>query len=297
MKNRHVLDLLKLQGLVFVLSLTAIFGHLITLPAVLIVLIRSLLASLIFWAIYAFRKERVPRKAFVHLLLIGGVLGLHWICFFGSAKLSNVSVSLITLSLTAFFTSIIEPLSVGKRIQKFKVFVGLLASLGMSFIFFAMPDHAVGILVGLLAAVLSSVYTVANKKLVSTHNSLSINTVELSGAFLICLFIIPFVPNRAAILSMPSMENLAYLFVLSVFCTVLPYLSMVNMLKKFTAFTINLSLNMEPIYGILLAWALFQEAEEFGWRFFTGLILILFSMFLNGQQKRFNKIFFRFRPM
>ena len=215
---------------------------------------------------------------------MGAVLGVHWFCFFGSARLSTVSLSLVTMSTTAFFTSIIEPLSQNKAIQRKEVALGLMVVLGMSIIFQFEQEHALAIFIGLIGAILSSIYSVANVHLSKKHKPITINFFQLSGAFLISLLVITFQISSGSIEIQTlhiSKIDLLYFIILGLFCTVLPYLELVRLLKSISAFSVNLVINMEPIYGIVLAWLVFGTEEKMTSGFYVGAALIILSLVLN----------------
>ncbi|MCR9063251.1 MAG: DMT family transporter [Cytophagales bacterium] len=288
--QQNLKDYLKLHLVVVLLGLTAILGKLITLPALELVIFRTFIASAVFGLIFFFRGERLPLSVFWKMLLIGAVLGVHWLCFFGSAKLANVSVSLVTFSTTAFFTSILEPITSSKRISVFELVLGGLVVLGTSIIFNSAPHHTEGIILGLIAGFLSSVYSVGNRHLAARWSSLSINTVELLGAFVVSLALLPVFSEGSLLKTLPSVSDRAYIFILALICTVLPYLVVVNLLKRFTAFTVNLAVNMEPIYGMIMAWLVFGESEKMDWRFYVGAIIILSTLILHANKKAFSRL-------
>lgn len=278
-------DYLKLHGVVLLFSITAILGKLISTPTVGIVFYRTLLASMVFFGIYHHRENTLPnKKDILKLLGVGAILGVHWFCFFRSARLSTVSLSLVTMSTTAFFTSIIEPISQGKTVQKKEVILGVMVVLGMGIIFQFEQEHGVAILVGLIGAILASIYAVANVHFTKKHNSITINFFQLSGACLISILVIIFRLSTGAI-EIESIyftkNNRIYFIILSLLCTVLPYIELVRLLKTLSAFSVNLVINMEPIYGIILAWLIFGAEEKMTSGFYIGASLIILSLVLN----------------
>ncbi len=274
-----------LHAMVVLLGLTAILGKLITLPTVSLIFYRTLIATAFFAFVLIYRKVRLPSlREFWPILLVGLVLGVHWFCFFGSARMSTIALSLVTFSTTSFFTSILEPLTNKKAISYRELFLGLLVVVGMAIIFRFEQAHLPAILVGLAGALLTSVYSVANSHLVKRHSSLVINFGQLSGALLVTVLVLPVLVSLGEIQWVqvkPGWSDLVYLLILALLCTVLPYLRIVDLLRKFSAFTVNLSINMEPIYGILMAWAVFGEAEKMSVQFYAGAVLILLSLVLN----------------
>lgn len=282
-------DYIRLHGIVLLFSITAILGKLISVSTIGMVLYRTLLASLAFGALFLLKENtKLSKRDILKLLSVGAILGVHWFCFFGSARLATVSLGLVTMSTTAFFTSIIEPLSQKRAIQRKEVVLGLLVVLGMGIIFQFEQEHGLAILIGLIGAVLSSVYSVANVHLSKKHKPITINFFQLSGAFLISLLVIAFQISSGSIQIQSlhiSKIDVLYLIILGLFCTVLPYLELVRLLKSLSAFSVNLVINMEPIYGILLAWLIFGASEKMTSGFYAGAVLIIASLVLNHYWK------------
>ncbi|WP_341226069.1 DMT family transporter [uncultured Arcticibacterium sp.] len=278
-------DYLRLHGIVLLFSLTAILGKLISVSTVGMVLYRTLLASLVFGILYLIKTQtRINKIEALKLMGVGAILGVHWFCFFGSARLATVSLGLVTMSTTAFFTSIIEPISQKKSIQMKELILGLLVVFGMGIIFQFEQEHALAILVGLIGAILASIYSVANVHFTKKFKPITINFFQLSGAYLISLLVIVFRLNTGAIeiasINFTKIDAL-YLIILSLLCTVLPYLELVRLLKTLSAFSVNLVINMEPIYGIILAWLVFGAEEKMTSGFYVGSGLIILSLILN----------------
>jgi drug/metabolite transporter (DMT)-like permease len=182
--NQNTKNQLVLHSVVLLLGLTAILGKLTSISALPVVVYRTAIASFFFAILFYFRKNKVyDISSLKPLILTGMVLGLHWICFFGSARMSTVSLSLVTFSTTSFFTSILEPLSKKESIRKKEIFLGFLVIIGMFFIFQFESVHFNAIMVGLFGAILSSVYSVSNVHLTKKNSALFINLVEIASAF------------------------------------------------------------------------------------------------------------------
>ena len=285
----HTKDYLALQGIVLLFSLTAIFGKLIELPVAYMVTYRTFTAATIIGILfYIKRPEKLTLKHLTHLLPIGAVLGIHWLLFFGSARLASVSLSLITVSTTTFFTSILEPLVKKHKWNIQEMILGILIVCGMGLIFQAESVHALGITVGLISAFMGAIYMTANSVVSKKYSSMTVNFLQLSGAFLICLPVALWYQPRMQLI-IPSSMDLVYLAILSILCTVVPYLILVSLLSRLSAFTVNLSINLEPVYGILLALALFGEDEQMKPGFYIGGAIILFAVIWNAIQERKNR--------
>ncbi len=283
-------DFIKLHFLVVILGFTAILGKLVQIDTLGVVLFRTLVASAGLGVIFYYRKLQIPDKnQIIRLLAIGFVLGIHWICFFGSARMSTVSLSLITFSTTSFFTSVLEPLVKKEPFRPKDMFLGLLAIAGMCLIFTFEFAHLDAILIGLAGALLSAIYTILNARLVKSSNSTTINFFELSGAFLTLLLLtsIIYITNNQLIGNIiPNSDDWIWLLILGIGCTVYPYLEMVKLLEKFSAFTVNLAINMEPVYGIVMAWLIFGKEEKMTPGFYAGAAIILFSLALNAWWRK-----------
>lgn len=292
--NASLKDYAFLHFLVIILGFTAILGKLIEINPVALVFFRTAIASVFIAVLIKFKKHEfgVPKPLFIRLILVGLILAFHWVCFFGSARLSTVSISLITYSTTSFFTSFIEPLSTHKKISAREVILGSLAIVGILLIFNFESQYFLGIIVGLFGAFLVAIYSTSNAIMTHKLPSIIINFYQLSAACvgMLISFAVFYALNWVDLASsIPSKQGWFWLFVLSTFCTVFPYIAMVTLMKKFSAFTINLSLNMEPIYGVGLAILFFGQTEHMSNGFYFGSLLILFSVGLHSYWNRQKK--------
>lgn len=292
--NSTLKDYLFLHFLVVILGFTAILGRFIEINPVALVFFRTAIASSAIALILFIKKDsfRVPSGLLVKLCLAGVILAFHWVCFFGSARLATISVSLVTFSTTSFFTSIVEPLGTGKRISRREVILGGLAIFGIILIFNFESQYYLGILVGLLGALLVAIYSTSN--VIMTHKlpSRLINFYQLLAASFCLLVCYPFFLAMDWIeidSTFPTSAGWMWLFILGTICTVFPHIAIVTLLRRFSAFTINLSLNMEPIYGIGLALLFFGETEHMSVGFYFGSALILLSVGLHAYWDRQKK--------
>jgi drug/metabolite transporter (DMT)-like permease len=273
-------DYLKLHVLVLLLSFTGILGKLIDASTIAVVFYRTLVAALALFIILYLRKVnlKVSWRDLGFLFFVGVVLGLHWLCFFGSAKVSTVAISLVTFSTTSFFTSLLEPILAEKKINFKEILLGLLAVVGVGIMFSFEVQYLIGILLGLLGAFLCAVFTIFNSKLTYKFDSQLISFYELSAAFMVCLVVyLVFFDKKD--LQMYG-DDWLWLLVLSLVCTVIPHAQMIKIMKKISVFTVNLSLNLEPIYGVILAFFIFGESERMSAQFYLGGVLVLLSVFL-----------------
>ncbi len=219
------------------------------------------------------------------LMLIGVLIAIHWVCFYGSIKLANVSIALVCISSVGIFTAILEPLFNQSKFIWNDIFIGLLSLLGIFFIFQFDIHFRTGIIVGLLSALFASIFTIINKRLTSTYTTQTIQTFEMSGGLLfLTLVILVLNAYQLSAFIVPTQSDWFWLVILALVCTVLANYLMLNALKKISAFTMNVTLNLEPVYGILIAIILFDEHKQMGKGFYIGIVLIGISVLL--QMKR-----------
>ena len=274
---------IQLHIAVFLAGFTAILGKLITLNEGLLVWYRLLITVVTMGLLLYFKKEfeKLSTKNTVLIFGVGAIVAMHWVCFYGSIKYSNVSVSLTCLSAMGFFTSIFEPLILRTKIDLFEVFLGLLAIAGIYLIFDFYPQYTQGILFGIISALLASLFPIFNKNLLQNFSAKTVTLYEMSGGLLALTLIIPFYLKLfPAEYYLPSVTDWLWLLVLAWLCTVLSFILQLNALKKVSPFTANLTYNLEPIYGIMLAFIIFHENKYFSAGFYYGLALILLAVIL-----------------
>jgi drug/metabolite transporter (DMT)-like permease len=268
---------------VFLAGFTAILGKLIGLNEALLVWYRLLITVLTLGLILFFRKQ-LQRLSLKDALKIGGVglvVALHWVTFYGSIKYANVSVALVCLSGTGFFTAFFEPLIFKRKINIREVLLGMLAIAGIYIIFDFYPQFKVGIIFGIVSAVGSSLFPIFNKKLLVRFNPATLTLYELGGGFLfLCLFVPFYLMQFPAAYYLPTTLDWLWLLVLAWLCTVLCFDLQLNALKKISPFTANLTYNLEPVYGIILAFIFFHENKSFTGHFYIGVGLILLAVIL-----------------
>ncbi|HEX6427121.1 MAG TPA: DMT family transporter [Niastella sp.] len=268
---------------VFLAGFTGILGRLITLNEALLVWYRLLIAVLTLWVLYFFQRKlhRISGAAMARIAGVGVIVVLHWVTFYGSIKYANVSIALVCFSATGFFTAILEPLITRKPFNKNELLLGLLAIAGISLIFHFDPQYKTGIILGIIAAFLCGLFPVYNRMLVQEHKPETVTLYQLSGGFLFLTILLPFylkyIPADHII---PTLSDTGWLLVLSCFCTVWAYNLLMNALNKISAFTVNLTYNLEPLYGIALAFLVYREDKFLSGTFYIGLSLIVLSVFL-----------------
>jgi drug/metabolite transporter (DMT)-like permease len=271
----------QLHFAVFLAGFTGVLGRLITLNEGLLVWYRLFISAVTMWIIFSLTKklQRVSVKDILKLSGIGFLAALHWVSFYGSIKSANVSVALVCFSATGFFTALFEPLFHRKEINLVEVLLGLIVIAGIYIIFHFDPKYKIGIILGVACAVLLAIVMILIKQFVNKINSQTILTYQLTGGLIALSLFMPFYFKQfPTTYFMPNLSDWMWLLVLAWFCSVLAFQFSVNALKKLTAFTVNLSFNLEPVYGILLAFVIYHENEELGWSFFAGLGLIILAL-------------------
>lgn len=220
---------------------------------------------------------------------IGCIVALHWIAFYGSIKLSNASIGVVCMATTSFFTSLIEPLIMRQPVKWFEVLLGLFIIPGMVLIVngtdFSMFN---GILVGLLAALLASIFAILNKKFIGRSDEMSITFLELGSAWIFISVLMPIwvAYSGEAVQLWPAPSDWVYLIILSLLCTTLAYVLALRSLRHLSAFASNLAINLEPVYGIILAWIILNEHEELSPTFYYGVLIIILTVFSYPILKR-----------
>jgi len=268
---------------VLLAGFTGILGRLITLNEGLLVWYRLGITSVTMWILFSFthRLQKIKLLDILKLTGIGFVSAMHWVTFYGSIKSANVSVALVCFSATGFFTAIFEPLVHRKKINLLEIFLGILVITGIYVMFQFEPRYKTGIILGVTCAVLLAFVMVVLKQFVVRINAETILTYQLTGGWItLSLVMAPFVDYLDIDQLLPTPADWIWLLLLAWFCSVLAFQFSVNALKKLSAFTVNLSFNLEPVYGIALAFAIFHENKELGWSFFAGLALIVFALCL-----------------
>ncbi len=217
----------------------------------------------------------------MQLFGIGVIISCHWVLFYGSIKYSNVSVAVTCLSTIGFFTSFFEPLIMRRRIDWAEVFLGLLVVAGIYLIFNFYPQYKMGIIFGLISAMLASIFPIINKKILSGFAPNTVTLYEMTGGFLALCFILPFYLHFfPAKYFVPTHSDFWWLLVLAGGCTVYAFNLSLQALKLISAFTTNLTYNFEPVYSIILAFIIFKENQFLGLGFYMGFALILLAISL-----------------
>ncbi len=276
---------LQLHVAILLAGFTGVLGRLIHLNESLLVWYRMLFATIILFVISLFtvRIKRLTFREMLPLLGVGAVISIHWVLFYGSVKYANISVALVCFSAVGFFSTLLEPLINQTRIDFAEFIIGLLAMLGIYLIFHFDKDYQLGIIFGLVSSFFAALFPILNKKLVDRFDSNTITFYEIGGGWLSLNILVPiyliFYPAQYLI---PSASDFFWLIILSLFCTVLAFNLSIRSLIKVSPFTVNLSYNLEPVYGIILAFVVFNENEYLGISFYVGLGIIFFTVLVQS---------------
>ena len=256
-----------------------------------IVWYRMLFASLFILPFTGLPK--IGCKRIFNIAMCGGLLGLHWILFYGSIKVSNVSIGVVCYALVGFFTALIEPLFFHRRISRIEIFYSLITVAGLLCIFSLDPRYRFGIMLGTISSAIAALYSVYNKQVTIGVDSKTVLIYQILGGLGVVTLLIPIYlgifPPSQPVFVLPAGSNLYWLLCLAFFCTSILYLFQIMALKALSAFTVNLSYNLEPIYTIILAFIFFSEGRELNASFYIGISLIILSVALQTIRSIRNK--------
>lgn len=274
---------LELHIAVFLWGFTAILGQLIQLSAIPLVwwrLFITVCVILVFTNILP-RVKLLPLGLILQFAGVGCVVMFHWILFYAAIKLANASVALISLSTTSFMSAIVEPLVNKRKIKWYEVSLGAVIIPAMFYVAHDLPQKmTAGLIVGLLCAVMVVIFSVLNKKMVDKADAITVTFLELGGGLLMLTVLMPlyFIFDKSAVFVPPAVSDWIYLFILAVLCTNLTYWLGVRSLRELSAFATNLTVNLEPVYGITLAAILLKENNQLSPSFYIGAVMIIFAV-------------------
>lgn len=292
MQNDNLKSYLHLHVIVFIWGFTAILGKLISLEALDLVWYRMLFASVIMTFVVLLSKEKVkvPFNVLIGFIVSGIIIAAHWLTFYQAIKVSNVSITLACLSTGAFFASILEPIFYKRKVIWYELLFGVIVVIGLGIIFNVETKYTTGIYLAVTSAFLSALFSVINGKYAKEYNPNIISLYELSsGVFFISIYLFfagSFTPAFFAL----SINDLIWLFLLSSICTAYAFSASVKVMKFLSPFTVMLTINLEPIYGIILALLIFDDTEEMTPLFYVGALIILATVIANGIVKSYKKV-------
>jgi drug/metabolite transporter (DMT)-like permease len=275
---------LQLHIAVFLAGFTGILGRLITLNEGMIVWYRLLITAATMWILFGLMKK-LWKISFVDIMKITGVgfiASMHWVTFYGSIKYSNVSVALVCFSAISFFTALFEPLILKKRLNRVELLLGLITLSGIYIIFHFDTQFKTGIVIGIISAILASLFPIFNREFLKRINVETLLTWQQTGGLLMLSILMPFYLRKFPVASfIPTLENLGWLLMLSWLCSVVAFQFSGNALKRLSAFTVNLTYNLEPVYGIILAFIVYKENQFLSKWFFVGFSIIAFALIIH----------------
>lgn len=307
MPSDNLKSYLHLHLIVFIWGFTAVLGALITLDALPLVWFRMLFA-VVFIGIYIYVKKlsiRITWKTFLQFIFSGLVIALHWFTFFKAIKVSNISITLACLSTGAFFASILEPILFRKRVVWYEMLSGGIVIIGLYFVAASSTTGSEGLLesiinggnkflfgigLALVSAFLSALFAVINSRLVQKHDATIISFYELGGGVIFFSILLLVNQSFSADFFMLSPQNFMYLMVLSSVCTAYAFIASTSVMKFLSPYTVMLTINLEPIYGIILAVLVFEDKEKMSFEFYIGALIILLTVILNAVIKSRKKL-------
>jgi drug/metabolite transporter (DMT)-like permease len=269
---------------VFLWGFTGVLGKGISVSEYPLVTYRVLVTAVFLGGILWYHKllGQVSKKQIIQLMLIGCIIAIHWVAFYGSIKKSSPTIALICLSTSSIYTAILEPILAKKWPNKMELFLSIVACIGMGIIYKFETAFTLGILFGLVAAMLSAVFTIMNKKLVSDMHPQVTSYYEMLGGIILLVVLFPlyhyYFPQTKFI---PSVKDVGLLLILVYFCTILGQGLALSALQKISSFTAVLTVNLEPIYGICIAYLIYKDTADLSKGFYIGIILIAASVIAN----------------
>lgn len=278
----------KMHLAIFLWGFTGLFGKLISLNEGMLVWYRLLISSVAIAVILFYRKSfpKISWREVGIISAIGILVMLHWVTFYASIKLASISVAMICLSSIALFVSFIEPLVNRQKFDKMEILFSAFAVLGIFFIYKSDISASAGIIVGVISALLSATFSTFNKRIAHKYEPLTISVIELASGFLFLSMLLPLYfkiqPTHQFI---PTTMDFLWLMILSLVCTVFTWILSLQALQKVSAFTVALALNLEPIYGIILAVAFAGEAAVLNSGFFLGGFVIMLTVVAHAFYK------------
>jgi len=273
--------LIQLNAAVFLWGFTGVLGRAISLDSIMLVWWRLLITMISLWVLYLVQAKarRMPTRSILVISLIGTVQALHWVCFYASIKLANVTIALTCLSTSALIAALIEPLVIKKKFDFFEIVLGLFAIAGILIIYNTHLIFSAGIIIGLVSAILTVIVSVFNKKIIDTYHAEHITLYQLTGGFLGMTLLLPlFQLLFQNSWSAPTPFDWLWLIILSWVCTIFTFFLYIRSLKNISAFTMNLTLTLEPIYGIILAFIIYHENKLLSRWFYLGFALIVLAV-------------------
>jgi len=291
MQNDNLKSYLNLHLIVFIWGFTAILGALITIEAEFLVWYRMLFAAVFLGLFLKLKKKsfKVPPKVMMRFFFVGLLIALHWIFFFEAIKVSTVSITLSVFSLGAFFASLLEPLFYGRKVLWYEVFFGLIIIAGLGLIMQVEINYWNGMLIALVSIILGVLFTLINGKLIVDHDPSVISFYEfLAGVIFISIYFL-FKGSFSTDFFILSAKNWILILILASVCTAYAFTASVKVMRQLSPYTVMLTTNLEPVYGIILAYFIIGGKEKMSTEFYIGAVVIVITVLLNGIIKHYRK--------
>ena len=288
MQKDRLANLIHLHFIVFIWGFTAILGKLISIESLPLVWYRMLIATLVilFYLKWVKLNLRVSRKTLVWFLVAGVVVALHWVTFFLAIKVSTVSVALAMMSTGAFFTALLARRWYKRNNLGYGILCWVLVRVGLYLIFRVESNYSYGMAIALVSAFLAAVFSIINGKLVKSHKPSVISFYELGVGVLFLTIVLGVKGNFTSDFFILKSMDWVYLIILGVLCTAYAFIASVKVMRVLTPYTVMLTTNLEPVYGILLAWFIFGNEEKMNPLFYVGAGIILITVIANGVLKQ-----------
>ena len=284
MQENRIKNYLLLHLIVFIWGFTAILGALISIDAIPLVFFRMGLAVFFISLYFIFKKKSfyINKKGLIKFLFTGIIIALHWIFFFKAIKVSNVSVALVTMSTGAFFTSLIEPVFFKRRVKMLEIVLGLIVIVGLYIIFNFESQYKLGIIYALISSFLGALFAVLNGLFIKKYDADRISLYQLLfGTLFVTIYLLATNSFSLGFFNLPKMDWV-YLFILSSICTAYAFIASVQIMKYLSPYTVTLTINLEPVYAIILALFIFGDKEKMNPEFYLGAGIVLGVVLLNG---------------
>lgn len=291
MRNDNLKSYLNLHLIVFIWGFTAILGALITINADALVWYRMLFAGVFLALFITFQKKsfKISPRALLKLVFVGALIALHWIFFFKAIHVSNVSITLSVFSLGAFFASLLEPIFYGRKVLWYEVFFGLIIIAGLALIMQVEVNYLNGMLYALTSIILGVLFTLMNGKLIQRHDPSVISFYEFGAGFFFISIYFLFQHKFSTDFFVLTFKNWMLILILASVCTAYAFTASVKVMQKLSPYTVMLTTNLEPVYGIVLAYFIIGGKEKMSVEFYFGALIIVITVILNGVIKHYQK--------
>ena len=280
-------SLLVMHFIVIILGLTGILGKLIEASSTILVWYRMLIAFVALGLYLLLQKGlfKIQKEFIWKLLGVGAIVAAHWLFFFESIKVSNVSVAVVCLATSSLFSALIEPFVFKRKISPYELVFGIVVIAALAFALQADVSYFWGYVYGVIAAFLATLFTIFNALYINKVEASKITLIEMLGGWIaMSLYIGLFTNNSFSDFSI-SQQDIIYLFTLGIVCTAFAFVVSVEVMKTLSPYSVIMAVNLEPIYSIVLALILFGESEEMTSSFYIGGGVIILTVFLDGYLK------------